>query len=111
MLTVDERIPRPLARRATSWLMLKSGCELPRKGTGKGEGGVPIEGTMPHSRVPRGQGLLQIRAMNFQVMVPRDSSGSSTVNRDHEHDRSTRHCKAREGLPRRLGGIRRGGGT
>jgi hypothetical protein len=29
---------------------------------------------MPHSRVPRGQGLLQIRAMNFQVLVPRDSS-------------------------------------
>ena len=40
-----------------------------------------------------------------------DSCGSSTVNRGHEHHRSTRSCKARDGRPRRLGGVQRGGGT
>jgi transposase-like protein len=38
-------------------------------------------------------------------------SGSSTGNRGHEHHRSTRSCKAREGRPRRLAGVQRGGGT
>jgi hypothetical protein len=39
------------------------------------------------------------------------AEGSSTLNRGHEHHRSTRHCKAREGRPRRLGGVQRDGGT
>ena len=45
------------------------------------------------------------------VAVVTEKYGSSTLNRDHEHHRSTRRSKAREGRPRRLGGVQRGGGT
>jgi predicted ATPase len=37
--------------------------------------------------------------------------GSSPLKRGHEHHRSSRRCNAREGRPRRLGGVQRGGGT
>lgn len=45
--------------------------------------------------------------------IPQDNEveGSSTVNRGHEHQRSTRCCNAREGRPRRLAGVQRGSGT
>ena len=38
-------------------------------------------------------------------------SGSSALNRGHEHQRSTRRLSAREGRPRCLGRGQRGGGT
>jgi hypothetical protein len=37
--------------------------------------------------------------------------GSSALNRGHEHQRATMRCSAREGRPRCLGGVHRGGGT
>jgi hydrogenase maturation protein HypF len=37
--------------------------------------------------------------------------GSSTFNRGQGHHLSIRRCKAREGRPRRWGGVQRGGGT
>jgi hypothetical protein len=37
--------------------------------------------------------------------------GSSPLNRGHEHQRAFRRCHGRDGHPRRLGGIQRGGGT
>ena len=37
--------------------------------------------------------------------------GSSTINRGHEHHRSTRRLSIGEGRPRCLGGVQRGGGT
>ena len=38
-------------------------------------------------------------------------SGSSTLNRGHEHQRLIRRCNAREGRPRCFGGTQRGSGT
>jgi hypothetical protein len=38
-------------------------------------------------------------------------SGSSTVKRGHEHHRSMRCFSVREGRPRGVGGVQRGGGT
>ena len=40
-----------------------------------------------------------------------DGTGSSTLNRGHEHHRSIRRCSACEGRPRRFGGAQRGNGT
>jgi hypothetical protein len=37
--------------------------------------------------------------------------GSSTVKRGHEHHRSMRRFSVREGRPRGVGGVQRGGGT
>ena len=39
------------------------------------------------------------------------SGGSSTVKRGHEHHRSMRRFSVREGRPRGVGGVQRGGGT
>jgi hypothetical protein len=39
------------------------------------------------------------------------TGGRSTVNRGHEHQRSIRRCIARDGRPRRFGGVQRGSGT
>ena len=51
----------------------------------------------------------------IDVMMPdmtgMDMVGSSPFNRGHEHQRSTRRWSAREGRPRCLGGVQRGGGT
>jgi hypothetical protein len=49
--------------------------------------------------------------IDMSLSCPTKKDGSSTVNRGHEHHRSTRSCKAREGRPHRLGGVQRGGGT
>jgi hypothetical protein len=40
-----------------------------------------------------------------------NKGGSSPINRGHKHQRSTKRCSAREGRPRCLGGVYRGGGT
>ena len=39
------------------------------------------------------------------------TGGSSTVKRGHEHHRSMRRFSVREGRPRGVGGVQRGGGT
>ena len=46
--------------------------------------------------------------VNLQLDAP---GGGSTLNRGHEHQRSIRRCRAREGRPRRFGGTQRDSGT
>jgi hypothetical protein len=57
--------------------------------------------------------LLRINRAVRDVEIVRRSvqDGSSPLNRGHEHQRLTRRCSAREGRPRCLGGVHRGGGT
>jgi CRISPR-associated protein Cas2 len=53
-----------------------------------------------------------LRSMGrYGNMTSYSPEGSSTVNRGHEHHLSIRRFSAREGRPRCLGGIQRGGGT
>jgi site-specific recombinase XerC len=42
----------------------------------------------------------------------KSASGSSALNRDYDaHHRAIRCCRARDGRPRRFGGVQRGSGT
>ena len=45
------------------------------------------------------------------IVPPARSAGSSTLNRGHEHQRAIRRFRAREGRPRGVEGVQRGGGT
>jgi hypothetical protein len=45
------------------------------------------------------------------IFETKSESGSSTLNRGHEHHRSIRPFNARDERPRCLGGLQHGGGT
>jgi hypothetical protein len=66
-------------------------------------------GTAPSTRTA----YLRIatRLLTTLFDVGRVQWDSSTVNRGHEHHRSTRRLSICEGRPRCLGGVQRGGGT
>src|SRR4029453_7731100 len=76
-------------------------------------GDEPIEGTM--SAMQRAvTGFYTKRGTPSHVTGTREDSsesGSSALNRGHEHHRSIRRCRVCEGRPRRFGAVQRGGGT
>jgi hypothetical protein len=55
--------------------------------------------------------VLALAAQENRILVTHDRRGSSTVKRGHEHHRSMRRFSVREGRPRGVGGVQRGGGT
>ena len=58
--------------------------------------------------------LLSQRFTGYQTPLPfvACARGSSALNRGYDaHHRAIRRCNAREGRPRRLGGVQHGGGT
>ena len=54
---------------------------------------------------------LAVHALPQEDLYDTDDTGSFALNRGHELHRSIKRWNARDGRPRRLGGVHRGGGT